>query len=164
MEKITKIHLQNSMINKIIFLVTGFFSFIAQSQQVIFEDLNADKIKDTLSYKCYKVDSSLGISEPTCKCKVVTGKFNKKYNFSIFYISDITISSCGTGCISIFDTSKDTEYTNEYLYNKKYDNWILIKNETRYNYENGKAENNLPKNYLLGIDGKKYTFYRKKKK
>ena len=29
-------------------------------------------------------------------------------------------------------------------------------NETMYNYKSGKIENNLPKKYLLGIDGEKY--------
>ncbi|MDQ0593996.1 alpha-D-ribose 1-methylphosphonate 5-phosphate C-P lyase [Chryseobacterium ginsenosidimutans] len=58
--------------------------------------------------------------------------------------------------VSLYDDAKDTEYTQEYNYSKKYDNWILMIDETVYNYENGKMENNLPKNYLLGIDGKKY--------
>ena len=129
------------------------------SQQII-ADFNNDKVKDTLNYKCFRIGEIKDIVEPTCKLTLELRNLNKVYHFDLPYVYYPVISNCGNGCISLYDNAKDTEYTQEYNYSKKYDNWILTIDETRYNYENGKVENNLPRDYLLGIDGRKYTIVR----
>lgn len=162
MEKTIKKHLKNMMINNMEFYL-GFLFFLFplynQAQTKIVQDFNLDNIKDALYYKCEEVQDS--IQEPVCKIKIILGKSKREYNFKLEYISDAMVGSYGKGSIYLFDSSKDTEYTQEYNYSKKYDNWILTIDETHYNYENGKIENNLPKDYLLGIDGRKYTIVRK---
>lgn len=163
MEKIIKKHLKNMMINNKEFYL-GFLFFLLpiynQSQTKIVQDFNLDNIKDILYYKCYEVQDS--IKEPICKIKIILGKSKRKYSFNLKYISDAMIGSYGKGSIYLFDSSKDTEYTQEYNYSKKYNDWILTLDEVRYNYQNGKVENNLSKKYNLGISGKKYLINRKK--
>lgn len=151
------------MIKKIFIIYTLLTSIYFFSQRII-NDFNVDRIKDTIDYKCYKAYELKNISEPVCKIILKIGKSGQIYQFDLSYVAYAVINDCGNGCISLFDASKDTEYTSEYLYNKKYNNWILVKNETRYNYENGRTENYLPKNYLLGIDRKKYMLQKKKLK
>ncbi len=80
----------------------------------------------------------------------------KKYEFVLYYAGHPIIDTCGSGCISLYDDGKDTEYTQEYTYMEKYDNWVLTKNEILYNYENGKIEDALSKDYWEGINGEKY--------
>ncbi|SDI13489.1 hypothetical protein [Chryseobacterium jejuense] len=143
------------MTNKINIICVTFFSAFFYGQEVI-DDFNNDKINDTLTYKCYKAGELKEINEPTCKAVLVLGKSKKDYNFNISYVSSPVISNCGAGCISVFDAAPDTEYTQEYTYFPKYDNWILTKNQTLYKDENGKIENNVSKKYLLSIDNKKY--------
>lgn len=150
MEKTAKIHLKNLMINSIIILLCFFCNFL-QAQEKIIDYFDSDKIKDTLYYKCIS-----NIDEPNCNIRIRIGKTKKIYEFNLPYIGYATITNCGQGCISLYDDAKDTEYTQEYTYSRKYDNWILTMNETMYNYKSGKIENNLPKKYLLGIDGEKY--------
>lgn len=134
-----------------------FFSTLFYAQEVVVGDFNNDKIDDTLAYKCYKVGEMKEITEPTCKATLVLGKSKKNYNFNLNYVSSPVISSCGAGCIMLYDASPDTEYTQEYTYFPKYDNWMLTKDQTLYKDEDGKIENNMPKNYLLSIDDKKYS-------
>lgn len=122
--------------------------------QEIVQDFNLDNIKDSLYYKCYQVQDS--INTPTCKIEIKLGKSNKINVYYLGYISDAMIGSYGKGNIYLFDSSKDTEYTKEYNYSKKYRDWILTKDEELLKYENNKEINNLPKKYLLGISGKKY--------
>ncbi|WP_312392702.1 hypothetical protein [Chryseobacterium sp.] len=132
------------------------FVYMFSYSQKIVDDFNGDNIKDTLNYKCYRVGEIENIFDPTCKIKLRLGKTNKLYNFNLSYISYPVITNCGKGCISLYDDAKDTEYTQEYHYSKKYDDWILTLDETLYNYQKGKIESNLSKNYKLGISGKKY--------
>lgn len=144
------------MINKMVKGIMIFLiPFLSQAQKKIVSDFNLDKIKDTLTYNCDDKTNAAG--QPNCMIDIIMGKSKKKYMFNLEYISYPIISDCGSGCISFYDGSKDTEYTQEYNYSKKYDDWILTIDETRYNYENGRVENNLPKKYLLGITGKKYS-------
>lgn len=143
------------MMTKKIFGIFVFIYCYSYSQQIV-ADFNNDKINDTLNYKCYRVGEIKNTIEPTCKITLKIAKRNKLYNFNLPYVSFPVITNCGNGCISLYDDAKDTEYTQEYTYYPKYDNWILTMDETLYNYENGKIENNLPKKYLIGIDGKKY--------
>ncbi|MCS4302471.1 hypothetical protein [Chryseobacterium sp. BIGb0232] len=143
------------MIKKINIICITFFSAFLYSQEVV-GDFNNDKIDDTLTYKCYKVGEIKEINEPTCKAVLVLGQSKKRYDFNLNYVSSPVISNCGPGCILLYDASADTEYTQEYTYFPKYNNWILTKDETLNKDEDGKIENNIPKNYLLSIDNKKY--------
>lgn len=148
------------MIKKTSMLVLLFVYIFSYSQKII-DDFNGDNIKDTLNYKCYKVGEIENIIEPTYKLILKISKTGKLYKFDLPCVSDPVISSCGKGCISLYDDAKGTEYTQEYKYSKKYNDWILTLDETRYNYENGKVENDLPKKYKLGISGKKYFVTKK---
>jgi len=148
------------MIKKISILALLFVFILSYSQKIV-NDFNGDNIKDNLSYKCYKVDEIKGITEPTCELILsLKGKSNKSFKFYLPYVGDPIITDCGKGCISLFDSSKDTEYLSEYTYIKKYNDWILTKNETMYS--NGKVENDIPKKYKLGISGKKYLLIKRK--
>jgi len=142
------------MTSKVIMLFFCFISSHFFSQKII-EDFNNDTIKDTLTYKCYRVDASKNINEPICKCKITLGVKKKEYDFILPYVSDITISSCGAGCISVYDASKDTELIEEYFYNKKYDDWILRNKELNEKYRN--KTKNKPKKYLISISSRKFN-------
>lgn len=158
MDKIKNLHLKNMMI-KISMIFVMLFSLNAMAQEKIVQDFNLDSIKDTLYYKCYRVQDT--IQEPMCKVEIITGKFNKKYSFNIYYVGSPSISSHGKGNVYLFDWTKDTEYTQEYDYSKKYDDWILTRDEQLLKYENDKEESSLPKGYLLGVSGKKYPIKRR---
>lgn len=58
--------------------------------------------------------------------------------------------------MSLFDDAGDTEYLQEYNYSKKYDDWILTRDEEVLKYENNKEVNKLSDVNLIGISGKKY--------
>lgn len=145
------------MINKTFFYLSSILFFIPlfiKAQVKIEADFNSDSINDILLYECYKVEET--IQEPICKVQITDGKLNKKYEFTLHYVGYPIIDTCGDGCISLYDDAKDTEYTREYTYKEKFDNWILTKNEVLYNYKNGKIENTLPEDYLEGINGERY--------
>lgn len=160
MDRVRKQHLKNMMIRiKLIFFLQ--FSVYMMAQKEIIQDLNLDGIKDTLRYKCYKVEDT--IKEPVCKVEIKTGKFDRKYKFNLNFVGYPVIMSCGSGCISFFDSSEDTEYTREYNYCKKYDDWLLTKDEEFLKYKDNEMINNFDKKYLIGLSGKKYRNSKKKK-
>lgn len=161
MDKIKNLHLKNMMINKsnYILILLFTFSFSLSGQQKIIQDFNLDNIKDTMYINCN--DSGHTDGQPYCEVEIITGKFNKKYNFNIYHVGSPTIGSYGKGNIYLFDWTKDTEYTQEYDYSKKYDDWILTRDEQLLKYENDKEESSLPKGYLLGISGKEYPIKKK---
>ena len=144
--------MMTKLLSMIFFIAINTFSY----SQKVFGDFNNDNINDTLYYKCYNVGDIEGITEPTCNIKIVLGKENRIYNYNINYISHVTISSCGAGCISVYDSSKDTEYSQEYLYCSRYNNWILTKDETYDRTRDEIVQENLPEDYFLSIDNKKY--------
>ena len=157
MEKLIKENLKNMMINKIYFylsIILFFLPLFIKAQVKIEADFNSDDVKDILLYECSPSKNTLG--QPYCRVKIINGKSNKKHEFILYYVGYPIIDTCGDGCISLYDDAKDTEYTQEYIYMEKYDNWILTKDEVLYNYKNGKIENTLPKDYLEGINGEKY--------
>lgn len=158
MDKIKKLHLKNRMIKvSIIFMML--FSLNALAQEKIVQDFNLDGIKDTLYYKCFKYEEN--IDGPYCKIEIITGGLKKKYTYNLEYIGDPILDTCGNGCISLYTWTKDTEYTQEYNYSKKYDDWILTVDEQLLKYENDKEESTLPKDYVVGISGKEYPIKRK---
>ncbi|WP_153935401.1 hypothetical protein [Riemerella anatipestifer] len=149
MEKTIRIPSKNLTINSVVVVICFFYNFL-YAQEKIVDYFDSDKIKDTLYYKC--ISSTV---EPNCNIRIETGKTQKKHEFDIPFVGNVIITNCGQGCISFYDDAKDTEYTQEYRYYPKYNNWILTLDETMYNYENGRIESNLQKKYLIGIDGKK---------
>jgi hypothetical protein len=153
------------MTEKIAMVFSMLMSFFLYSQEII-SDFNNDKIDDTLKYKCYRVGEVKDINKPTCRVILKLGKSEKNRSFDLAYVSSPVISSCGSGCILLFDASPDTEYTQEFTYFKKYNNWILTKDQTFYKDDNGKIVNNLSKKYFLSIDNEKYPIGKacKKKK
>lgn len=159
MERKRRQYLRNMMTNKILIYTILMFSNIMFSQQMIIQDFNMDKVKDILYFKCENSSELPG--QPFCKTQIKIGKSNKKYTFKIYYVNFPTIDTCGDGCISVFDDGGDTEYSQEFNYSKKYDDWILTKDEELLKYENDKTVNKLSKKYLMGISGKKYLPVRK---
>lgn len=143
------------MTEKIAMVFSMLMSFFLYSQEII-SDFNNDKIDDILTYKCYRVGEAKDINEPTCRVILKLGKSEENRRFDLTYVSSPVISNCGSGCILLFDASPDTEYTQEFTYFKKYNNWILTKDQTLYKDDNGKIVDNLPEKYLLSIDNKKY--------
>ncbi|WP_265429374.1 hypothetical protein [Chryseobacterium sp. YIM B08800] len=161
MEKNRRQNLRNMMINRIVIFIVLIFSSIMFGQQKIIQDFNMDKVKDTLYYKCDKFVNTQG--QPFCEVEIKIGKCNKKYNFKVYYVNFPIIDECGSGCILIYDDAGDTEYSQEFNYSKKYNDWILTKDEELLKYENDKTVNLLSKKYLLGISGKKYLLNKKTK-
>ncbi|WP_267406942.1 MULTISPECIES: hypothetical protein [unclassified Chryseobacterium] len=161
MVKEIKADLKNMMTNSFIILFI-LMANILNAQKKIIQDFNSDKIKDVLIYKCFKYETNL--DTPYCKIDIQLGKVKKKYTFNLEYIGDPIIDQCGDGCISLYSWTKDTEYTEEYIYSKKYDDWILTTDEQLLKYENNKIESMLPKDHLLGISGKEYPHEKKYKK
>lgn len=159
MGKIKNLHLKNMMINKFNYIFILLFTFSVYGQQKIVQDFNLDNIKDTMYVNCS--DSRHTDGQPNCEVEIITGKVNKKYSFNVYYVGSPTIGSYGKGNIYLFDWTKDTEYTQEYNYSKKYDDWILTVDEQLLKYENDKEESTLPKDYVLGISGKEYPIKRK---
>lgn len=149
------------MINYKIFVLFICISDFFYSQKIV-ADLNSDKVNDTLNYKCYRAFEYKDYIEPTCELVLKLGLTSKLYRFNLDYMNYPVISTCGSGCISIYDSSKDTEYTREYQYIKKYDDWVLTRDEDLLRYENDKKINNIPKDYLLGISERKYPILKRK--
>lgn len=162
-KKILKSKYSNMITEKIAMVFSILMSVFLYSQEII-SDFNNDKIDDKLAYKCYKVGEVKDINEPTCRVILRLGKLEKSYSFDLTYVYSPVISSCGSGCILLFDASPDTEYTQEFTYFKKYNNWILTKDQTLYKDDNGKIVNNLPEKYFLSIDNKKYPMGRASEK
>ena len=154
---------KNLMIKSKVFLCLFGVSNFMFSQELKF-DFNSDTIEDNLTYKCYKAYEYKEYVEPTCELVLKLGSTGKVYKFNLNYVYYPIISDCGTGCISMYDSSKDSEYTQEYQYMKKYDDWILVKDVAFLKYENREEINNLPMEYKLGISGRKYCIKKNKKK
>lgn len=146
--------LVSMMTNKFIWIITLFVFSLASAQKKIIANFNNDTIKDTLFFNFNDIENSKG--QPYCKVEIITGKLNKKYNFNLYYVGFPIIDNCGDGCISLFDSTKDTEYTQEYTFCPKYDTWILSKDETYDRIRDEIVQDNLPKDYYLSIDEKKY--------
>lgn len=154
--------LKNMTINSSIFVALLLFSGKSLAQKNIVEDLNMDGVNDTLIYKCEKTIEIQG--QPFCIIEIKNGKCKKNYKFNLHYVNWPLIDTCGPGCISLFDDGGDTEYNQEYNYSKKYDDWILTRDDELLKYEDNKEVNKLSDQYLIGITGKKYRIKEMHKK
>lgn len=102
--------------------------------------------------------------QPFCVIEIQNGKCKKNYKFDLKYVKRLLVGTCGPGCMSLFDDVGDTEYLQEYNYSKKYDDWILTRDQEVLKYENNKEVNKLSDVYLTGISGKKYKIKKITKK
>lgn len=105
---------------------------------------------DTLIYKCEKPVKYKSSRSVSLRYKMESAKR------IINSILNIWTDPCEPGCMSLFDDAGDTEYLQEYNYSKKYDDWILTRDEEVLKYENNKEVNKLSDVNLIGISGKKY--------
>lgn len=161
MAKGIKVNLRSMTINSLCILFLISFKTNAQDN-VIIDYFDYDNVKDTLYYDINPITDSKAI-EPTISIKIILNASEKVYQFQTPYISNPIIGNCGVGCISIYNSSKDTEYYDEYHYSNKFDNWILKISKTHELYEDNSTVSNLPKDYFLGLDGTEYRKCLKKK-
>ena len=130
------------------------FSVFSQKEFKITGNFDNDKLLDTLFYKDCRFIEEYVNKDISYECKMTKGNGSiSTFNIPLGYDSIQIQEGNKRGYIEIYQWKvgkNGFEIYETYVYNKKYNTWILHKSETLY--QDGKKEIYKPKE-LIGIDG-----------